>query len=232
MSWAALDDRFHGHPKVRRLQRVPIAGAEAIGIWVWCLSWCRAYAPTTGRVSVSSVALDWGADAGHIADLFSLLAEVRLVDPVDADPEAYDIHDWADWQMSYQQRGGKNAFAKVDRGEAGQFVSREPDAGQRASTGSPIAGQSSLQSPSREPVNGLEPVPSSPLPSKPSLRARDAADGRGAAASLRGRQTDLRAVPEAGDCRVCRGHVTDKEDVRVGPGWIEHAVHPSRASEA
>ena len=33
------------------------------------------------------------------------------------------------------------------------------------------------------------------------------------------------APPPEGPCRICGGHVTDKDsDVRVGPGCIEHAA--------
>lgn len=31
---------------------------------------------------------------------------------------------------------------------------------------------------------------------------------------------------ESGECRICGGWTSDKELVRVGPGWIEHAEHP------
>ena len=96
MSWANLDDRLHAHPKVRRLQRIPFAGAEAFGIWAWCLSWCRSYSSTEGRVRVEDVALDWGADPEHMAQVFDLLALVKLVDLVDGD---YVIHDWTEWQL-------------------------------------------------------------------------------------------------------------------------------------
>jgi hypothetical protein len=40
------------------------------------------------------------------------------------------------------------------------------------------------------------------------------------------RDTPRGIVPSEGECRVCGGHLTDKELSRVGPGWIEHAEHP------
>jgi hypothetical protein len=121
MSWANLDDRLHAHPKVRRLQRIPFAGAEAFGIWCWCLSWCRSFSPTSGLLSVADVAADWGCDLDHMAGVFDLLLTVRLVDELDGDPDAYTIHDWADWQLSGQQRGGLHRAETAVR-EGGRFV--------------------------------------------------------------------------------------------------------------
>ncbi len=150
MSWANLDDRLHAHPKVRRLQRMPYVGAEAFGIWCWCLSWCRAFQPHTGRVSVVDVAADWGADPAHMHDVFAALFEVRLVDRREDgdgqfDPDAYYIHDWSDWQLSPQQRGGLHAAASASR-EQGRF-----SAGDRLSPG----------------ANGLPPAGVQPVTPRP-----------------------------------------------------------------
>uniref|UniRef100_A0A6M3ISD4 Uncharacterized protein n=1 Tax=viral metagenome TaxID=1070528 RepID=A0A6M3ISD4_9ZZZZ len=122
MSWANLDDRLHAHPKIRRLQRVPFAGAEAFGIWTWCLSWCRAYSRESGRVCVETVALDWNADPEHMAEVFALLLSVHLVDETD-DPDAFTIHDWTDWQMDQHQRAGIARAASAERGAHGRFTS-------------------------------------------------------------------------------------------------------------
>ena len=121
MSWANLDDQLHAHPKVRRLQRIPFAGPEAFGIWTWCLSWCRAYAPNTGRVHVADVALDWNADGDHMADVFALLKTVGLVDGTD-EPSEYVIHDWMDWQHDQHQRAGKARAASAVRDGDGRFA--------------------------------------------------------------------------------------------------------------
>jgi len=122
MSWANLDDRLHAHPKVRKLQRIPFAGAEALGIWTWCLSWCRAYSPTEGRVSVADVAVDWNADPEHMAEVFALLASVRLVDVEASGPAEYLIHDWCDWQLDQQARAGMARARTAQRGGNGRFL--------------------------------------------------------------------------------------------------------------
>lgn len=149
MSWANLDDRLHGHPKVRRLQRIPFAGAEAFGIWTWCLSWARAYSPLEGRLSVQDVACDWNADPEHMAEVFETLRTVGLVDllmdsPI-VNPDAYVIHDWADWQLSAQQRGGLHASAAAGRnpltGRFGAGDQPAPAGDQPGSAGGP-AGES------------------------------------------------------------------------------------------
>ena len=121
MSWANLDDRLHAHPKVRRLQRIPFAGAEAFGIWCWCLSWCRAYTPDTGRIVVANVALDWNGDEEHFEQVFALLASVGLVDP-DGDGGVYLVHDWNDWQLQAQSKAGKARAATATRDEKGHFL--------------------------------------------------------------------------------------------------------------
>ena len=115
VSWANLDDRLHAHPKVRRLQRIPFSGAEAFGIWCWCLSWCRSFRPTDGLLSVADVAADWGCDPEHMSQVFDLLLSVRLVDELDGDPDAYVIHDWTDWQLTAQQRGGLHGSVRAAR---------------------------------------------------------------------------------------------------------------------
>jgi hypothetical protein len=127
MSWANLDDRLHAHPKVRRLQRIPFAGAEAFGIWCWCLSWARAYSPLEGRLSVQDVACDWNADPEHIAEVFATLHGVGLVDMTGdeiPDPEHWVIHDWADWQLDgrlHQVIAGQTRAATATRTAAGTF---------------------------------------------------------------------------------------------------------------
>jgi hypothetical protein len=121
MSWANLDDRLHAHPKVRRLQRMPFSGPEAFGIWAWCLSWCRAYSPADGRVTVEDVAVDWNADPEHMAQVFGLLHYVGLVDP-DGEVGVYVIHDWADWQLEAHSKAGKANAATARRGPGGRFT--------------------------------------------------------------------------------------------------------------
>jgi hypothetical protein len=123
MSWANLDDRLHAHPKVRKLQRIPFAGAEAFGVWCWCLSWARAYAPNTGIVPLEVVTSDWNADADHFADIFALLLRVGLVD--ESEPGTFGIHDWADWQLvghPGQVKAGKARAASAARNELGRFA--------------------------------------------------------------------------------------------------------------
>ncbi len=50
MSWNKVDDRLHAHPKAVR------AGAQAMGLWVMCLSWVGAY-ETDGFVPSSQAVL-------------------------------------------------------------------------------------------------------------------------------------------------------------------------------
>ena len=147
MSWANLDDRLHAHPKVRRLQRVPILGAEAFGIWCWCLSWCRAFRPMTGVVSVDDVADDWGSDRDHMADVFATLLSVHLVDAVEDDSGTFVIHDWCDWQLTAQQRGGLHGAAAAERDPGTGRFARPPVGDQPDSAGSPDGSPAGRTSP-------------------------------------------------------------------------------------
>jgi len=159
MSWANLDDRLHSHPKVRKLQRVPFAGAEALGIWTWCLSWCRAYAPTTGKICVADVALDWNTDPAHMAEVFLLLHTVGLVDEEVSGPAEYLIHDWADWQLDghlRQSLAGKARAASALR-VGGRFAPNPNQPNQRAdeagtSRATPLLSSPSHASPGRAPA--------------------------------------------------------------------------------
>ena len=166
MSWANLDDRLHGHPKVRRLQRIPFAGAEAFGIWTWCLSWARAYSPLEGRLSVADVACDWNADPEHMTEVFETLRGVGLVDLLIEAPAVtgvYFIHDWADWQLSAQQRGGLHASASAGRDlGTGRFA--RPAGDQPGSAGGP-AGTDPVEA--GAPAGRTSPRLSSPRLSEP-----------------------------------------------------------------
>ena len=166
MSWANLDDRLHAHPKVRRLQRIPFAGAEAFGIWSWCLSWCRAYHPLDGAVVMEDVADSWNCDPEHMAEVFDLLVSVRLLD---CDDGRYAIHDWPDWQLDgkmHQILAGQARAATAVRSPAGTFQPAGP-----AST-SPIELDKAGIQPGR-----TSPRLSSPRLSEPVTPSKDGANG-------------------------------------------------------
>ena len=162
MSWANLDDRLHAHPKVRRLQRIPFAGAEAFGIWSWCLSWCRAYHPLDGAVVLEDVADSWNCDTEHMAEVFALLVDVRLLDCAD---EHFAIHDWPDWQLDgkmHQILAGQARAASAARTPTGTFQPAGP-----ASTSPVELDQAGIQ-PGR-----TSPRLSTPRHSRARVRARE-----------------------------------------------------------
>ena len=165
MSWANLDDRLHAHPKVRRLQRIPFAGAEAFGIWCWCLSWCRSFRPNDGALDPEDVAADWGCDSEHMAEIFALLVDLKLVDCRDG---AYAIHDWADWQLSGQQRGGIHRAETAVR-EGGRFI-----AGDQPGPASPAIEELVEAGP---PGGRTSPRLSTPLRTSPGLVTAPSKDG-------------------------------------------------------
>lgn len=131
MSWANLDDQAHGHPKVRKLQRRP-GGLEAFGVWTWCLSWCRAFSPTEGTIDTEEIGCQWNLETDRVTELVELLITVKLVDVIDDEGFiSYRIHDWHDWQWTFQQRGGK-ARAATARRIGGRFAPADDQLDQQA----------------------------------------------------------------------------------------------------
>lgn len=121
MSWANLDDRLHAHPKVQELQTIPVEGIMAFGLWTWALSWCRAYSPDAGIIPVKAAALAWRSDPEQIRQLVDRLVSVEMAERADREAPTWTIHDWCDWQLSPQQRGGLSASRKASRTEQGRF---------------------------------------------------------------------------------------------------------------
>lgn len=126
MTWAALDDRLWGHPKVLKLMRMGAPGLEAFGIWAWSLSRARAYSSDEGRVDVDDAAGYWGFNVERMQDLFDRLVKVGLVDTIvdEDDPDrviGFAIHDWREWQFTNQQRGGQ-ARASAAKRVNGRFA--------------------------------------------------------------------------------------------------------------
>jgi len=123
MSWANLDDRLHAHPKVQELRTIPIEGMMAFGLWTWALSWCRAYSPSDGVVSVKAAALSWNADPEMIRQLVDVLVQVGLAERDDRDGPSWSIHDWDDWQLEQHRKAGKARAATAVRGPDGRLLS-------------------------------------------------------------------------------------------------------------
>lgn len=122
MSWANLDDRLHAHPKVQELRTIPVEGMMAFGLWAWSLSWCRAYSPSDGIVSVKAAALSWNADTEMIRQLVDVLVQVGLAERDDRDSPSWAIHDWWDWQLEPHSKAGKANAATAQRGDKGRFL--------------------------------------------------------------------------------------------------------------
>jgi hypothetical protein len=132
MSWANLDDRLHAHPKVQELRTIPIEGMMAFGLWTWALSWCRAYSPSDGVVSVKAAALSWNADPEMIRQLVDVLVQVGLAERDDRDGPAWSIHDWDDWQIGASDewhKAGGRARAATARRVGGRFAPADQQAG-------------------------------------------------------------------------------------------------------
>lgn len=83
MSYFAVDDEFHSHPKVMQCSN------DAIGLWCRAGSWCQKYL-TDGYVPASAIEALGGSEASAAALVKSRLWELR--------PGGYQFHEWDERQ--------------------------------------------------------------------------------------------------------------------------------------
>lgn len=101
MTWFAVDDAFHGHPKLASI-RDPRTFAEAISLWVLAGSWC-AYHLTDGAVPIGQLRrlVPFSPTKGASA-LVSVGLWVETV-------EGYAFRDWHDYQPTREEVEAKRA---------------------------------------------------------------------------------------------------------------------------
>lgn len=106
MSWAKVDDRFHGHSKARRAR-------EALALWVLALAWC-ADELTDGAVprDMPDLLLPGLGEA-----FAAKLVEVGLWELT---PTGYQFHDWLDYQPSARKVKSERAKLSSARSKAGR----------------------------------------------------------------------------------------------------------------
>lgn len=106
MTWAKVDDRFHGHSKARRAR-------EALALWVLALAWC-ADELTDGAVprDMPDLLLPGLGEA-----FASRLVEVGLWERTDA---GYQFHDWLDYQPSARKVKAERSKISSARSKAGR----------------------------------------------------------------------------------------------------------------
>ena len=106
MTWAKVDDRFHGHSKARRAR-------EALALWVLAMSWC-ADELTDGAVprDMPDLLLPGLGEA-----YAGRLVEVGLWERTDA---GYQFHDWLDYQPSAKSVKRERTKLSEARSKAGR----------------------------------------------------------------------------------------------------------------
>jgi len=157
--------------------------------------------------------LDEAAPAWWLEPTDEVRANLEVVGLLDAEgriPEKAFESWYRPAEKRYAQR--REAGSRGGRATARQRVdsppSATPPATPSATAGEAATAATALAQPTVHPSSRPSSPPASANGSRPHER------------------TTLR-VPTEGDCRVCGGHATDKEAVRVGPGWIEHDEHPA-----
>ena len=154
MPWFKVDDKFHDHPKVRRLGKDKLA---AVGLWTTCGSWAGDRV-TDGFVPTSVVR--WHDAKERLA---KKLVDVGLWTKSERDGEpGYQFHQWADYQPTREdievtreewrrkkaaQRKPKRPMSPGDTPEDNNVDSTEESTkesneipGSRSRTRSPIGG--------------------------------------------------------------------------------------------
>jgi len=106
VSWAKVDDRFHGHSKARRAR-------EALALWVLALAWC-ADELTDGAVprDMPDLLLPGLGEA-----FAAKLVEVGLWELT---ASGYQFHDWLDYQPSARKVKSERAKLSSARSKAGR----------------------------------------------------------------------------------------------------------------
>jgi hypothetical protein len=106
VTWAKVDDRFHGHSKARRAR-------EALALWVLAMSWC-ADELTDGAVPKDMPDL---LLPGLGETFAARLVEVGLWERTDA---GYQFHDWLDYQPSAKTVKRERTKLSEARSKAGR----------------------------------------------------------------------------------------------------------------
>lgn len=174
MTWFAVDDSFHGHPKLAELE----AGgrfAEALSLWTVAGSWCASHL-TDGRVPAAQLRKLVPFSPSRAADE---LARVGMWDRVDG---GFQFHDWDHYQPlrnEVEERRQKSAArTRKSRQQAQSRVTSsvtnvERDVLETLSRpvpSRPVPEESATHSPgARDPGLGL--MPQKPVTDEPSKRA-------------------------------------------------------------
>ncbi len=143
MSWFKVDDKFHGHPKVKRIPREQ--RAEAIGTWTLAGTWSADH-EQDGYVPAFMIAELGGTEAGCAALVDARLWKVKR--------DGFQFVNWAKWQPTREENEKKR--------EAARDRQRRHRAGVRTNTDDSNAGVTRDTSEVRAP----RPVPSRPDPTK------------------------------------------------------------------
>ncbi len=128
MTWAKVDDRLHGHPKVVK------AGLEAMGLWALGLSHCAAYM-TDGHLDETTARRLAGARLGPLAarlvasGLWSVHPSGGWTyhDYLDHNPSAEQVRQERERKAEAGRRGGlSKAFNRAAAGPSGASTSLAP----------------------------------------------------------------------------------------------------------
>ena len=149
MTWVRIDDRMHGHPKIRS------AGLDAMGMWVLGLSYCGCYL-TDGVVRVVDLIPLVGGEP-RVIELAERLVSAGLWDVVEG---GWMYHDYLDYNPSAEQVKAEQK-RKVEAGRMGGIAKAKRSKGASTCLAETVAPASLLL---EAPANVLLDPPSRPDP--------------------------------------------------------------------
>lgn len=154
MAWVKLDDRFHGHPKVRKAWK---RSRASIGLYVMAVTYCAQH-ETDGVVD-----LDWADDMlpqrKERDAAIDALVTAGLMHRVD--DERLEIHDYLEHNESRAQAEARRERDRERKARGGKGSKPQPPAGVPKDSGGNPDGVQAASGSSRAPV------PSRPVPSVP-----------------------------------------------------------------
>lgn len=163
MSWVKLDDRFAGHPKVRKAWK---RSRASIGLYVMAVTYCAQH-ETDGVVD-----LDWADDmlpqAKERDAAIEALVTAGLMHRLD--DERLEIHDYLEHNESREQAEARREKDRERKARGGKGGKPKPPPGVQTDSARNPNGVQAASGSSRAPVPSrpVHSSPPNPLPGEPS----------------------------------------------------------------
>jgi hypothetical protein len=161
VTWFRVDDKFHGHPKVKGLK-----AKDPLSLWLLCGSYCSDHPKLKGRVP-RHVAADFAGSEASAVRLAAALVARGLWENVDG---GWTFHDWDQYQPTADETEQRRVELSAKRSAAGRLGAERRWQTEAVANGKPMAigeGNPDSKLASDSPVPSLPdpfPIPDPPNP--------------------------------------------------------------------